>query len=177
MAGRFISVEVKGLNELLAKIKRLGSQGENIINKSIAETAIEAVSEMQRNTPVQTNRLRSSEHFELPSTTIYQYADSQGKAYNGKLKVNLPELSVAFGTNVDYATFVNDGVDTVIKPVNKKALAWGKSIGGNKREFVRKSAHVRIKASHFFEAGVEKANEILPERLNVNLEKAINARG
>ena len=56
MASRFISVEVKGLNELLAKIKSLGSQGENIINKSIAETAIEAVSEMQRNTPVQTNR-------------------------------------------------------------------------------------------------------------------------
>lgn len=175
MAGKFISVEVKGMDALLSKIKQLGAQGETIINKSVVETAIEAVSEMQRNTPVKTNRLRSSEHFELPETTTYQYSDSKGSIYNGKLYANLPKLSVAFGTNVDYAADVNYGTKPhTIKPINASALRF--KIGGN-YVFAKSVKHPGTKGYRFFEAGVKKAEDILPERLSINFEKVLNARG
>lgn len=58
---------------------------------------------------VQTNRLRSSWHFEYSQTSSFLYRDREGKTYNGKFDVTLVPQLVVVGTNVNYAEDANKG--------------------------------------------------------------------
>lgn len=103
-----MTVELKGVEELKAKFKKLGAAGEKAINDAINLTAVEANSYMQTQTPVQTNRLRSSMHVETNKTTQNAYSDKLGHSYDGKFSIQLDKLQVAFGSNVSYATSANE---------------------------------------------------------------------
>lgn len=103
-----IELQLKGVSELEKRLKELGKEGEKALFKAMVETSIEAVSTMQINTPVVTNRLRSSEHFETPTTKEYYYTNNQGKDFNGRFSFGPKGLMIVFGTNVEYASNAND---------------------------------------------------------------------
>jgi len=104
-----IKVELEGFDEVQKMFERLGSTGERYFQQALTETAIEGTSGMKENCPVLTGRLRSSIHHESPKTKGYTY-NSKAGSFNGKLGINLTGLSAAFGTNVDYAEYVNNRV-------------------------------------------------------------------
>lgn len=61
-------------------------------------------------TPVRTGRLRNSIHLVPPdSGDAYQYADGQGRKFDGTLAIRTGPLEVAVGTNVVYAVVVEGG--------------------------------------------------------------------
>jgi HK97 gp10 family phage protein len=164
-----IKIELQGLDEAVKMFERLGQAGEKYLQKALTEVAIEGVSTMKVNTPVITGRLRSSMHHESPRTVSYTYKDNKGGGHNGKFAVNLTGLSVAFGTNVEYADAVNYGtLPHVIEAKNKKALFWKGA-----RHPVKRVFHPGTKGQGFFEKAERHAKEILPNRLRINYEKAI----
>lgn len=102
-----ITVEIKGLDEMLKEFAKLGEVGAKYAEKAINETAIEGVSTMRKHSPVVTNRLRSSIHFEGQSTKSYVYANRNGTSYIGKFSGQPQKLEAWVGTNVEYAGAVN----------------------------------------------------------------------
>jgi hypothetical protein len=167
-----IQVKLEGLEEVEKMFRSLGETGEKHFQKALTEMAIEGTSAMRLACPVKTNRLRSSTHWETPNVNQYSYTDKTGKGYNGKFDVKLGKLNAAFGTNVDYAEAVNDGtVPHIIRPVNAKALRF--IIDGNVI-YAKSVRHPGTTGRKFFEAGTQKAESVIVERLRINYEKAIN---
>lgn len=103
-----ITIELKGFDKAQAMFSKLGDVGEQALYKAMVETAIEATSTMKQNSPVVTNRLRSSMHFETPRTTEYLYANKLGQSFTGGFSFKPSGLAVAFGTNVKYADAANE---------------------------------------------------------------------
>jgi hypothetical protein len=103
-----IKLEVKGVAEVEQMFNRLGKEGGKYFQRALTETAIESVSVMIKESPVLTNRLRSSMHHESPSSRKYVYKDNQGNVFDGKLSVIFTNIGAAFGTNVEYAEVANE---------------------------------------------------------------------
>lgn len=134
-----IAIELRGMEEMSRMFERLGEVGKQAMYKALVETAIESVTVMKQNSPVVTNRLRSSMHFETPSNTEYLYSDKLGRAFSGGFSFRPIGMAVAFGTNVTYA-----------KAANENSSKPG-----------------------FFEKAEKRALIVLPERLRINYEKAV----
>lgn len=61
-------------------------------------------------TPVDTGRLKNSMTFVTrASTGGYSYTDDRGAGYDGSLSVSASDGEVWFGTNVEYATYIENG--------------------------------------------------------------------
>lgn len=103
-----ITMELQGFDKAVAMFKKLGEVGEQALYKAMVETAIEATSTMKQNSPVVTNRLRSSMHFETPSNIEYFYSNKLGQGFTGGFSFKPTGLAVAFGTNVNYAKAANE---------------------------------------------------------------------
>lgn len=105
----FVEIDMRGLEEFERKFKRMGKRGEAAMMKAMSDAATEGVTEMKRkeNMPVVTGRLRSSIHKETPKTAQYSYKDRKGQLYIGGFQQKPVGLSVALGTNVNYAEDVN----------------------------------------------------------------------
>jgi hypothetical protein len=91
-----VSVNVKGVNETVSKLKRGRDEIHNTFAKLVAHTSGEA----KKHAPVDTGRLRASINFETSGLS--------GRVY----------------TNVDYAKYVEFGHRRIIVPVNAKALRF-----------------------------------------------------
>lgn len=102
-----IFVDMRGVEAMVKKFESMGKRGDAAMMKAITEASVEAVSKMKTNVPVVTNRLRSSIHFETPKTASFQYTDKNGQSYIGDFIRKPIGLSVAVGTNVNYAEDVN----------------------------------------------------------------------
>lgn len=170
-----IRIEIKGIDQLEAKFKMLGRDGDKALQKALDGSALNSEGVMKTATPVKTARLRSSIHWESENTKAFTYKDNQMNGFNGNFYFRIRGIGVAIGTNVDYAIIVNNGINKVIKPVHKKALAWGKNLGGGKKEFVRKSVHLRIKPYKFFEAGVAELQRQVPIRMQKEYHKLLES--
>jgi len=138
-----IEIDMTGMEEFIAKFERLGKDGEKAMMDAMTEVAITGVGEMQKNVPVITNRLRSSIHYEKPTTTTFEYKDNKGQLFIGGFMRKPVGLSIAVGTNVRYAEDVDN-----FSPTGRG----------------------------FFEKGVRRMEEIMPIRLQKNLDKLINER-
>lgn len=105
-----IELEIEGLTEAAEAFAKLGTIGEKHLNKAMQEMAAEGVSAMKlAATPsVQTNRLRSSLHYETSDTRSYVYSDNQGQSFRGAFTERARRLEVVYGTNVEYADDVNE---------------------------------------------------------------------
>jgi HK97 gp10 family phage protein len=104
-----ISIDQKEVAKVLKNFKKYGVKAEKDANISVLETAFLIESDAKRNTPVQTNRLRSSIHVQQKDDTVYRYTDKKGKSYNGTLRIDLKKDEVAVGSNVEYAPFIEFG--------------------------------------------------------------------
>lgn len=135
-----ITMELHGFDEAVRMFQKLGEVGEQALYKAMVETAIEGTTAMKQNSPVVTNRLRSSMHFETPSNVEYFYSDKLGRGFSGGFSFKPTGLAVAFGTNVVYA-----------KAANEKSSKTG-----------------------FFEIAQKRAMIVLPQRLKINYQKAID---
>lgn len=102
-----IAIELEGWREVEQMFKKLGEVGKKAFQQALTETVIEGVSKMREECPVQTNRLRSSIHFETPQKRVHNYKNRKGQSFSGKFNENLSGVSAAFGTNVDYADAAN----------------------------------------------------------------------
>jgi hypothetical protein len=91
-----VSVNVRGVNETVTKLKRGRDEIHNTFAKLVAHTSGEA----KKHAPVDTGRLRASISFEVSGLS--------GRVY----------------TNVDYAKYVEFGHRRIIVPVNAKALRF-----------------------------------------------------
>jgi hypothetical protein len=118
-----IEIDMAGMEELIAKFKKLGERGDAAMMRAMTEVAVEGVTEMKSNVPVITNRLRSSIHFETPKTATFDYKDKNGQLFIGTFVKKPVGLSVGVGTNVEYAGDVNafspTGRGFFMKGVNK----------------------------------------------------------
>ncbi len=105
-----VSIDMKGMEDLLHRFEAMGERGDNAMRKALVETAIAGVTEMKApaNMPVVTGRLRSSIHYEKPETATYNYVDKTGQLFIGDFAEKPVGLSVATGTNVEYAEDVNE---------------------------------------------------------------------
>lgn len=79
---------------------------------------------------------------------------------------------IIMSTSAKYAEYLNEGTGVygprgqVIKPTNKKALAWG----GKNGNFVRKSVK-GIKGRHFVEKAIQRLDEKMPSILQQAVSK------
>ena len=103
-----IEVEIEGLKEAAEAFTKLGTIGEKHLSIAMQEMAAEGVSAMRLACPVQTNRLRSSLHYETPDSRSYVYSDQQGQSFRGAFTEKARRLEVIYGTNVEYADSVNE---------------------------------------------------------------------
>jgi hypothetical protein len=91
-----VSLNIRGVDETVSKLKRGRDEIHNTFAKLVAYTSGEA----KKRTPVDTGRLRASINFEVSGLT--------GRVY----------------TNVEYAKFVELGHRRIIVPVSAKALRF-----------------------------------------------------
>ena len=94
------------LTRISKKFDKLDQKIKDRIEKAINITALNIQADAQTNTPVVTNRLRSSIHIETAQKQGHIYSDNKGKSFDGKLKLSLPKYAAAVGTNVEYAMSV-----------------------------------------------------------------------
>jgi HK97 gp10 family phage protein len=107
------------------------------VKKAVDQTRIDVQNEARRRAPVDTGRLRSS---------IVSRAETSGRS-----------VGYVVGTNVNYAAAVEYGTAPhVIKPKNKKALAWP---GG--RHPVAKVNHPGTRAQPFMRPAIEMSEAFL----------------
>jgi len=153
-------VEIKGISKLLRRIEAVKNKAPEQVMSALAETAIIAVTEMQLNTPVITSRLRSSMHYETSKTQAFVYNSKEGQ-FDGKFGINIDDMGVAFGSNVEYAGDANYGTRPhIIEPKEKQALYWK----GAKHP-VKRVNHPGTQGLGFFQKGIAKAKDHLPKAL------------
>ena len=104
-----IRVEVSMSEELKRFIRTGGDQAREQSQNALDELGVMGESKgKQLLTPsVQTNRLRSSWHWENDRTKIKTYADNQGNFYDGTFEDRPGKQEVYVGTNVEYAGDAN----------------------------------------------------------------------
>jgi hypothetical protein len=114
-----IEVDKISLDKTIKNLRRYSKEAEQKTNDAIMFTATQIETDAKLNTPVLTNRLRSSEHIQKKETTAYNYKDNEGKSYDGLMNVNLKKGEVAVGTNVNYAIFQERKHKFLFKAYNK----------------------------------------------------------
>ena len=104
-----IRVEVSMSEELKRFIRTGGEQARKQSQKALDELGVMGESKgKQLLTPsVQTNRLRSSWHWENNRTRFRSYSDSTGIIYDGSFEDRPGKQEVYIGTNVEYAESAN----------------------------------------------------------------------
>ena len=90
------------LTRISKKFDKLDQKIKDRIEKAINITALNIQADAQTNTPVVTNRLRSSIHIETANRKRFVYSDNKGKSFIGTLQLDLPRYAAAVGTNVKY---------------------------------------------------------------------------
>lgn len=153
-----ISIEVKNAKEISKMFADFGKEGAKALQSALYVTALEGASEAKINCPVVTNRLRSSIHAENKLTRSAVYKDNNGLTFNGKLYAVFNDLDAAFGTNVEYAATVNDGMNA--QSFKRKSGSW-----------TTVSARSGV---GFMEKGVKKAEEKLMDNVFKAYEKLLN---
>lgn len=130
-----LRVELTGTEKLKNKFLRLGKIGREALKGALNDTAIEATSKaVEDEKAVDTGRLRSSIHFETPTTRAHRYKDNKGRSYDGSFAFKPREFEVYFGTNVEYALrieyklgYMKAGRDKAVAVIDKNMInRWNK---------------------------------------------------
>lgn len=109
---------------------------ENAIEKILWEMGAKAEGFAKEETPVDTGRLRNSITFvtKADEGKIVSYSDSHGNAYDYSVGSGISDNSVAIGTNVEYAKYVELGTSKMAghhmleKAVSQHSDVYGKII-------------------------------------------------
>jgi hypothetical protein len=98
-----VKLELK-VNKLVDKFETMPEAIQRAMIDELRLTGFMIESNYKIAVPVDTGRLKSSIHTEHSDQTSFNYSDSRGNTFNGKLGFNLKPTQVIVGTNVEYAS-------------------------------------------------------------------------
>jgi hypothetical protein len=97
-----IKLDLIGVNEtnqwLAVQVKKITMK----TWEAAKEAALVIMDTAKRNTPVLTNRLRSSIHVETQGDGSYNYSDRKGQSFDGTFSETPGKNEIFVGTNVEY---------------------------------------------------------------------------
>ena len=115
------------VRSLLRDLEKFGSDQRKKTKDNLHEAGINIESAakliLQANNHVDTGRLWSSVHFE--SSTVnrnFRYSDKLGNTYDGSFGINIGELEVYAGTNVEYADKIRQINDFLFPPAEDERV-------------------------------------------------------
>ena len=120
MAKVELHISKSEIRKLTKKLTNLEQATKDMLRDNIDEAGIniesEAKSNIQMAGHIDTGRLWSSIHWESKTVNRqYSYTDNQGNQYSGSFKKDPKDLEIYAGTNVEYASFIED-LDAFLMP-------------------------------------------------------------
>jgi len=110
-----MEMSIEGLENLMAKLRRLGGSVDAAMNKGLGRGAQKIKRDAKKNCPYDTARLKNSIECTNQKFHSFSYADNKKNEYTGSVSGGGFKCWVV-GTNVEYAMFVEFGTGQLGAP-------------------------------------------------------------
>ena len=162
-----VKLELK-VNKLVDKFETMPEEVQRAMIDELRLTGFMIETNYKIAVPVVTSRLQTSIHTEHSDINSYNYSDRKGNTYNGYIGYNLNPTQVIIGTNVEYASVIENGFSgsVTIKPHTRLIKkAFGKSISPREIQVSGHNRQMERRGNNALKEAFNKETAGLPARL------------